>query len=292
MNPFRSSFSPSSQDQELIKKALDGSAQALEQLIKSHQDYIYNVVLKLVLNPEEAEDLTQEVLIKMVTKLAQFKGRSSFRTWLYRIAFNHFLKMKKTQFEGVIHSFDEYQVSLNQIQDHELTQDEKIAQQELIEEAKLSCMSGMLMCLDRPQRLVYILGEIFEVDHQLGSELMDISTSNFRKKLERARRDLYRFMNHQCGLVNPANPCRCARKTKGFIESGWVDPQNMRYNTHFTQSISQSLADKNQQLDHLLEHEYAAWFQSTPFQEKDHSGRLMKGLLQDPFFRDTFNLGS
>jgi RNA polymerase sigma factor (sigma-70 family) len=49
----------------------------------------------MTLSPFDAEDVTQEVLIKVITKLSQFKGKSNFRTWLYRITFNHFLKMKK-----------------------------------------------------------------------------------------------------------------------------------------------------------------------------------------------------
>lgn len=61
-----------------------------------------------MLSPFDAEDLTQEVLIKMVTKLAQFQGRSSFRTWLYRITFNHFLNTKKNALEEVISSLEEY----------------------------------------------------------------------------------------------------------------------------------------------------------------------------------------
>ena len=75
----------------------------------------------------------------------------------------------------------------------------------------------MLLCLDREQRLIYVLGEIFGVTDTVGAELLDTSPDNFRQRLARARRDLHSFMNDKCGLVNQANPCRCARKTAGFI---------------------------------------------------------------------------
>jgi hypothetical protein len=81
----------------------------------------------------------------------------------------------------------------------------------LVDEARISCTSGMLLCLDRQQRLVYILAEIFEVTDAVGAELLEISRENFRQRLARARRDLHRFMNDECGLVNRANPCRCAK---------------------------------------------------------------------------------
>src|SRR5439155_25197785 len=71
----------------------------------------------------------------------------------------------------------------------------------LVDEAKISCTTGMLLCLAREQRLVYILGEIFEVSDAVGAELLDISRDNFRQRLTRARRDLHNFMNDKCGLV-------------------------------------------------------------------------------------------
>jgi hypothetical protein len=56
-----------------------------------------------------------------------------------------------------------------------------------------------------------------------------MSADNFRQSLSRARRDLYQFMHGQCGLVNPNNPCRCAKKTRGFIEAGHVDPDHLQF---------------------------------------------------------------
>jgi RNA polymerase sigma factor (sigma-70 family) len=290
MNPFKNDSYDNSIDSKLIDEALNGSGTSLEQLIKRHQHYIYNIALKMVLSPFDAEDITQEVLIKVVTKLSRFQGKSSFRTWLYRITFNHFRKMKKYWLEDNIISFDQYGKDLDNIEDIELTEEEKHSQAELIKEAKFSCMMGMLLCLNREQRLVYILGEIFEADHTVGSELLGISKANFRKRLERARKDLYQFMNNKCGLVNKANPCRCARKTSGFIKAGWVDKENMKFNTDYMATISEAIHDKNETLNELVEKDYALLFASTPFQEKGHAKKIMDNLFSDEKIRDTFNL--
>lgn len=290
MNPFRNDTYDSSKDIALIDQALSGSRSALEQLIQRHQHYIYNIALKMVLSPFDAKDITQEVLIKAITKLSQFKGKSDFRTWLYRITFNHFLKMKKYWLEDKIVSFEEYGNEIEQIRDIELTEEEQQSHSELIKEAKFSCMMGMLLCLSREQRFVYILGEIFEADHKIGSELLDISKANFRKRLERARRDLHQFMNHKCGLVNKTNPCRCARKTKGFMKEGWVDEHHMKFNTNYVKSISEAIQEKNKNLNELIEDDYAGLFASTPFQEIDHSDQLFSTLLGNQKLRDTFNL--
>jgi RNA polymerase sigma factor (sigma-70 family) len=287
-NPFHiETTSPS--DIELVNACLDGSRQALEHLIKRHQDFIYNVALKMVLNPADAEDITQEVLIKIITKLSQFKGNSSFRTWLYRIVFNHILQLKKRKLETLITSFEEYGTALDNIANHDLSEVEQLEYEEFIQEAKIGCMAGMLLCLSREQRAVYILGEIFEADHTIGAEILEISTDNFRQRLSRARKDLYQFMNKKCGLVNTNNPCRCQKKTKGFIEAAWVDAKSLKFNAHYIQKINEVVGAKSENLDKKME-EYKAQFQSHPFQEKDHLKKIFDSIWKDKEVKSIFEI--
>jgi len=288
-NPFSLNY-PNKSDKELIDASLLGSKAALEALIKRHQHYIYNVAKKMVLSPFDAEDITQEVLIKVITKLSQFKGESDFRTWLYRITFNHFLQMKKYWLEDNITTFDNYAEQLDNIKDEDLTTLEKAELKEFIEDAKLGCMNGMLLCLNREQRLVYVLGEIFGADHNLGSSLLEISKDNFRQILSRARRDLYNFMNSKCGLINQVNPCRCDRKTKGFIKAGWVDSEKLKFNTSYISKINELAKEKSADLDNELETKYADLFRNQPFQEKNHTDKLLNSILSDNKVKNIFNL--
>ena len=287
--PFSNTYSEV-RDLELIEEAVQGSRVALEELIKRHQDYIYNVALKILMNPLDAEDLTQEVLIKVITKLSQFRGKSAFRTWLYRITFNHFLSSKKGQFEEFVTSFDAFGESLDNTPDIDLTPEEKIEMKELVEEAKLGCMSGMLLCLTRDQRLVFVLGELFGVDHNLGGELLDITPANFRKKLERARRDLYNFMQRKCGLINKNNPCRCARKTKGFIQQGWVTPGDLLFNIDYIKRIHDIIPEKQEKYGELVHNDYKSLFQAHPYQEKPVADELRRTILTNPKVIDVFDL--
>jgi hypothetical protein len=98
----------------------------------------------------------------------------------------------------------------------------------LVTEA-IACTSGMLLCLDREQRLTFVLGAIFEVSDTVAAEVLGITPDNFPQRLARARRDLRNFMNDKYGLVNQANRCRCAKKTRGFIQAGYVDPENLLF---------------------------------------------------------------
>ncbi len=289
INPLSEHYSED-EDFRLIEKALKGSEESLAELITKHQNYIYNIVFKMVLSPYDAEDVTQEIIIKVITKLSQFKGNSSFRTWLYRIAINHTLQMKKKWLEERYHTFSLYENDLDLIDEQALSDFEEIEMRDLIEEARLGCMAGMLLCLSREQRMVLILGEIFAMPHDLGAEFLNISKDNFRQRLSRAKHDLYQFMNKKCGLINKENPCRCPKKTKGFIAAGWVDEKNMKFNTSFTKKIYEVLSDKDKHLKDIEEKTYQNLLQEHPFQEKEFIKTMMKKMLADGKTLRLFNL--
>ena len=141
----------------------------------------------------------------------------------------------------------------------------------------------MLLCFDREQRLVYILGEIFAVTDAVGAELMQISRANFRQRLARARRDLHSFMNDKCGLVNRANPCRCSRKTRGFIETGYVDPARLLFAQEHVQEVREVARTRPETLT-TLDEQCGAIFRRHPFYESPDLVPTLWRLLQSPLF--------
>src|SRR5580692_5408150 len=162
--------SPDHEDRNLVVSARSGDRTALEHLVQRHQTWIYNIAVRMLYHPQDAEDATQEILIKVLTRLSSFEGRSSFRTWLYRIVLNHLLNVKRGREELKITTFSAYGDALDNTPDLELP-DPKGASPDtnlLVTEAMLACTSGMLLCLDRQQRLTYILGTIFGVSDAVG----------------------------------------------------------------------------------------------------------------------------
>lgn len=241
-------------DLALLSEALQGNKRSLENLIKHHQDFVYNVALRLYLNPDDALDATQEVLIKVITHLKTFNGNSQFRTWLYRIVVNHFLNAPKRKFE-----------TLSSLEPT-FAEEEPHFNEEEIEEARILCSTAMLMCLNREQRLIFIIGEIFEADHQLGAELFDITPANFRVKLHRAKADVRTYVAGKCGLVNPENPCRCPKKTKQMVRLGLVDKNNLRFNTHFAHKVSEWIAENHENVGDKIHHRLKQLFADSPYQ--------------------------
>src|SRR5262252_6851213 len=104
-NPFREVAEGDPTDAALVEKAKSGDRAALEKLVLRHQAWIYNIAIRMVFHPQDAEEVTQEVLVKAVTKISTFKGKSQFRTWLYRIATNHVLNMKRRSAETKVTTF-------------------------------------------------------------------------------------------------------------------------------------------------------------------------------------------
>lgn len=113
-----------------------------------------------------------------------------------------------------------------------------------IDESKIACMAEILMCLNREQRLVYIVGEIFEINHNLAGEIFETSPANCLQPLSRARKDQHQWMHNRCGLVNRDNPCRCPKKIKGFIANGWVTPDNPKWQSNYTRQIQELTSQK------------------------------------------------
>jgi len=147
--------------QDLAREALEGDRQALEQLVVRLQGDVYGLALRMLWNREDAEDATQEILVRVVTRLAQFDFRSQLRTWVYRIAVNYILDVKKSPVERMQLTFETLAADLVEGLSNDGPQDAE--RSVLVEEVKIGCTLAMLQCLDRPHRAAYVLGEILEL---------------------------------------------------------------------------------------------------------------------------------
>jgi RNA polymerase sigma factor (sigma-70 family) len=217
----------------LVARAQEGDRAALEAVIAGVRDRIYNLALRMLWHPADAEDATQEILVRLVTHLGSFRGESAFTTWAYRVASNYLLTTRKRRAEREELTFERFAEQLDEgLAPEAPGPAAEVENRLLVEEVKLGCSQGMLLCLDRDHRLAYILGDVFGVTSQEAAEIVGISPVAFRKRLSRARARLHGFMERKCGLVNPANPCRCARRVDHAVSIGRVDPDQLLFATH------------------------------------------------------------
>jgi len=218
------------EESDLVEQARAGSQHALEALIKQIQNPVYNLALRMLQLPADAEDATQEILIRVITHLSEFRQESAFSTWVYRIATNYLLTTRKRRAEQQNLSFQ----SLGERLDQSLARGEAripdgYEQQLLIDEVRYHCTLGMLLCLDRVHRIAFLLGELFEVSGEEGAYIMQTTPATFRKR--RARGEIRAFVQQTCGIVNPNAPCRCVKHVGNEIRAGILRPERLRYAT-------------------------------------------------------------
>ena len=196
----------------LVNAAKEGDKKALEELILKIQDKIYGLALRMLYDPSDAEDGSQEILLKIITHLSTFRGESSFTTWMYRVAVNHLLGIRKRRAELEAVSFEEYEKSLELDSAVDWQESYSSAIQNIfVEEIRISCLQGLLLCLDREHRLAFLLVDVFDVSSEQGAAILEITPAAFRKRLSRARERIQDFLIRNCALTNPDNPCTCER---------------------------------------------------------------------------------
>jgi RNA polymerase sigma factor (sigma-70 family) len=281
-----------SSDEQLIEQATKGDSKALESLLLRHQLWIYNFAFYVLHNRTDAEDATQEILVKIATSLGSFKRACAFRTWARRIAVNHVLDFRRSRPEQVVTGFDCYEDYLANAIETELTvaEEQLPERQLLIEEARISCVMGMLLCLDRNQRVVFLLGEILETGDVLGAELLEVSRENFRQRLCRAREQLGAFMLGRCGLVNPKNSCRCARKTDAFIRDKIVDPENLVFTKGRLSAVRTDAPERCEGIERFLSLAHSEMRELYPLFEAPNVAQRISSLLDTKEFRTLFDL--
>lgn len=203
-----------------IDLAQDGDAIALEALVRGIQNNIYRLAMRMLADPQAAQDATQEILIRIVTKLSTFQGDSKFETWTYRIAVNYLLTAKKIIARDPGLSFQMFSDDLL----NGLSDENNVAPEDhvMLNELRIRCTMAMLLCLDRDHRASYVLGEIFEFDHAEAASVLEISSANFRKRLSRARQSVQEFTAATCGLAGQPSGCSCRKRLPKAMEMGRI----------------------------------------------------------------------
>jgi RNA polymerase sigma factor (sigma-70 family) len=186
--------------EDIARRAIDGDRDALDRLVRDLQGDIYGLALRMLWNREDAEDATQEILVRVVTRLSQFDFRCRLKTWVYRVAVNYILDVKKSAVERLHLTFDQFAEDLAEGLSADGPMDAERSL--LIEEVKIGCTLGMLQCLDRRHRLAYVLGEILDIPGPEAADALEITPDVFRKRLQHARAAVLSFTRSYCGLLS------------------------------------------------------------------------------------------
>lgn len=203
-----------------IERAQDGDASALESLVRGVQDRVHKLALRMLADPNIAQDATQEILIRIVTKLSTFRGDSSFETWTYRVATNYLLTARKIIANDPGLSFQMFADDLLDgiADEHTAAPEDHV----MLNELRLRCTMAMLLCLDAEHRAAYVLGDVLEFEHREAAEILEITPGTYRKRLSRARARVQEFTARTCGLASPTAPCSCRTRLPAAMAMGRI----------------------------------------------------------------------
>lgn len=253
-----------STDIALIEQAKAGSREALEELVRSVQDRIYGLALRMLHSTSKAEDATQEILIKVITSLDSFRGDGKFLNWVLRIASNHIISYKRSKAERNEFSLADAQEHMDRNYATAWREGDGAGYQSLVvEEARISCLHALLLTLNREQRLAFILAVVFGVSSGEGAYILDTTPENFRKRLSRARQRIKDFMSANCALINSANRCHCARSIAWRREAGFMYKKGLVFTNHPNHGLEgPDLVGYFEELDEMRR--VSALFKATP----------------------------
>jgi RNA polymerase sigma factor (sigma-70 family) len=236
---------------ELARRAADGDRGALSALVRELQHPMYRLALRFLGDPDDAQDACQEILIRIVTRLGTFEGRSKFTTWAYTVATRSLLRTRKRVVESSVQGAERFAALLDAgMGDIDTTIDE-VEYRLLCEEVRISCTYGMLLCLPRPQRAAYLLADVLGLTDVEGAEILECARAAFRQRVARARRTLRNVIDNRCGLVDPANPCRCGRQIAASETAGILHRDHLRLARHPRDEVRVWIEPVARQLDEV-----------------------------------------
>ncbi|MGE8721341.1 RNA polymerase sigma factor [Leptospira terpstrae] len=217
----------------LLESSLAGKTNALEELIQIFQPKVFSLALKFLWNPEDAEDATQEILVKVITNLGSFRKESKLSTWIYRIASNHLINIQKSKMErrkvhlravrDELHRTQRTYNPSTQFSQHLTDEETSTKISELVLHVQVACTYAMLQGLSRPYRMAYLLGEVFQTSSEEGASVMSIRPEAFRQKLSRSRKQMEAFLGKECSLTKADNPCHCPNRITYATRAGRIN---------------------------------------------------------------------
>lgn len=192
---------PPRSEQELIEAARAGDDTAFDKLVGHYQDYLYRLMVRACHHPQDAEEVASEAFARAYERLCQFEGRSSFVTWLSRIATNLcFRRREKKEVPSV--SLEEMSDATTGHPDRTPAAPDVTPEEHLIRGEVKQAIYAALAKLPEPDQTVLRLRDIEELPANTVSEQTGLTVSAVKSRLHRARKALRRELNEYF-LIDP-----------------------------------------------------------------------------------------
>jgi len=168
-------------DEQLIEQTLNGNRDAFGELVTKYQVRLYNTMIQVVGSTEDAYDVAQEAFLQAYLRLDTFRKSSKFYTWLYRIAFNVAMGMRRSRKIRAWNDTVSQELAEN-VEDHSRRPEEH-----LISKENIQFVQDSLNELDNEFRTVIVLRELEDFSYEEIAEITEVPVGTVRSRLHRAR---------------------------------------------------------------------------------------------------------
>ena len=181
-------------DSVLVEKCKQGDLAAMERLVLRYQGRIYNVILRMCTNVDDALELTQETFVKIIENINGFEGKSSFYTWIFRIAVNLTINYCSKNYRRDLQSLDSVIDNDGQVKEElkKFIKDDNSPDPAIVAQNDELCgiITESLMKLEEEQRAVLILRDIEGMDYARIADVLEVNLGTVKSRLSRARNNL------------------------------------------------------------------------------------------------------
>jgi RNA polymerase sigma-70 factor (ECF subfamily) len=177
-------------DADLVFKAQQGDLHAFDELVERYHGKIYGLTYNMTSNREDAEDLVQEVFVKAFNALPRFQGKSSFYTWIYRIAINKTINYRKKRNRKRALSLDQFdqEIKTDEVY-HDLTAKGSPLRNLSLTELQKK-LNEALQTLSEKHRTVVVMHDMQGIPHEEIAKVVGASVGTVRSRLFYARRQM------------------------------------------------------------------------------------------------------
>lgn len=174
---------------QIVKSVLEGNKQAYAYIINRYKNLLYATILRMTKNPQVAQDLVQEVFIKIYQQLHKYDQKGSFSSWLYRVAYNYCM--------------DEFRKKSYQMKQEEMSEESIINSDHpeivFLKKEKSRQLEKLISILPEDERMIILLRYVNELSYNEISESLHIPLTDVRNKLHRAKKKMRDTVKQQGG---------------------------------------------------------------------------------------------
>lgn len=179
---------------DLVLRAKNGDMQAFEQIVLQYEKLVYNIAYKIFSNAEDAKDVSQDVFIKLYRNISKYEGTSSFKTWLYTIAYNTCIDEIRKRKKAKISSMDKMIEGDENNFERQFASNEPTPEQQVLIKEEISAVERAINKLNEDHKMIIVLRDIRQLSYDEIVQITGLSLGTVKSRINRARKKLKEFI--------------------------------------------------------------------------------------------------